>query len=249
MNRQFAKPRFSLCLFILTAQNFATIFGWIWNVLFLYNRCNLQATIPGFLSKGMSIEEGEKLLQKCVKLAIEARDQFWRNLHRIPNISYNRALVAASIGSYGAYLADGSEYRYNSCEPYNIYFNTFCCWCSSFPAISFDPVPSLFASIIDCWYLHVCSGNYGPSVTLDKLKDFHRRRLQVLLEARPDMLAFETIPNKLEAKVPSFANISHGHSNIIKIDALSFKLIIINILTCTYLRINICCNLSVIFSL
>ncbi|KAA0037466.1 homocysteine S-methyltransferase 1-like [Cucumis melo var. makuwa] len=25
--------------------------------------------------------------------------------------NYNRALVAASIGSYGAYLADGSEYR------------------------------------------------------------------------------------------------------------------------------------------
>ncbi|KAA0033489.1 homocysteine S-methyltransferase 1-like [Cucumis melo var. makuwa] len=25
--------------------------------------------------------------------------------------NYNRTLVAASIGSYGAYLADGSEYR------------------------------------------------------------------------------------------------------------------------------------------
>uniref|UniRef100_A0A9I9EH38 Uncharacterized protein n=1 Tax=Cucumis melo TaxID=3656 RepID=A0A9I9EH38_CUCME len=29
----------------------------------------------------------------------------------IPGHNYNRALVAASIGSYGAYLADGSEYR------------------------------------------------------------------------------------------------------------------------------------------
>jgi len=35
---------------------------------------------------------------------------------------------------------------------------------------------------------------------LDKLKDFHRRRLQVLVEAGPDLLAFETIPNKLEAQ-------------------------------------------------
>ncbi|KAA8529167.1 hypothetical protein F0562_034034 [Nyssa sinensis] len=113
-----------------------------------------QATIPGFLSKGLSIEDGELLLEKSVKLAIEARDKFWDVMKRIPEHSYNRALVAASIGSYGAYLADGSEY----------------------------------------------SGYYGPDVNLDKLKDFHRRRLQVLLEAGPDLLAFETIPNKLEAQ-------------------------------------------------
>ncbi|XP_068659576.1 homocysteine S-methyltransferase 1 [Aristolochia californica] len=113
-----------------------------------------QATIPGFLSKGLSIEEGELLLAKSVKLAIEARDQFWENARNLPNHTYNRALVAVSIGSYGAYLADGSEY----------------------------------------------SGHYGHDVGSEKLKDFHRRRLQVLLEAGPDLLAFETIPNKLEAQ-------------------------------------------------
>lgn len=47
-------------------------------------------------------------------------------------------------------------------------------------------------------------GLYGPDVSLVKLKDFHRRRLQVLVEAGPDLLAFETIPNKLEAQVFSF---------------------------------------------
>lgn len=47
------------------------------------------------------------------------------------------------------------------------------------------------------------SGNYGPGVDLEKLKDFHRRRLQVLVESGPDLLAFETIPNKLEAQVCS----------------------------------------------
>ena len=36
---------------------------------------------------------------------------------------------------------------------------------------------------------------------MDKLKDFHRRRLQILVDASPDLLAFETIPNKLEAQV------------------------------------------------
>ncbi|KAF7124370.1 hypothetical protein RHSIM_Rhsim12G0083500 [Rhododendron simsii] len=46
----------------------------------------------------------------------------------------------------------------------------------------------------------VLLGCYGPIVDLDKLKDFHRRRLQVLVEAGPDLLAFETIPNKVEAQ-------------------------------------------------
>lgn len=48
------------------------------------------------------------------------------------------------------------------------------------------------------------SGNYGDSVTLESLKDFHRRRLQILATSGADLIAFETIPNKLEAQV--FAN-------------------------------------------
>lgn len=38
-------------------------------------------------------------------------------------------------------------------------------------------------------------------MTKEALKDFHRRRLQVLAGAGPDLIAFETIPNKLEAQV------------------------------------------------
>lgn len=72
----------------------------------------LQATLPGFLSRGLSIEEGESLLKKSVKLAVEARDSFWDSIKETSVHGQNRALVAASIGSYGAYLADGSEYRY-----------------------------------------------------------------------------------------------------------------------------------------
>lgn len=52
------------------------------------------------------------MLKKSVKLAVEARNSFWDALKVTPDHRYNRALVAASIGSYGAYLADGSEYRY-----------------------------------------------------------------------------------------------------------------------------------------
>jgi homocysteine S-methyltransferase len=48
------------------------------------------------------------------------------------------------------------------------------------------------------------SGDYGEAGTLEFLKDFHWRRLQVLAGAGPDLIAFETIPNKLEAQVHYF---------------------------------------------
>eukprot|EP00249_Psilotum_nudum_P014856 c25033_g1_i1 orf=582-1574(-) len=115
-----------------------------------------QATLQGFQSKGIPVEEGEALLQQSVQLACEVRDDHWERCQSAsgPGLQCQQALVAASIGSYGAYLADGSEY----------------------------------------------SGNYGPDMTLQMLKDFHRRRIQVLAEAGPDLLAFETTPNKLEAQ-------------------------------------------------
>lgn len=56
--------------------------------------------------------------------------------------------------------------------------------------------------------IHFCvamnSGDYGEAGTKEFLKDFHRRRLQVLAEAGPDLIAFETIPNKVEAQVNYF---------------------------------------------
>ncbi|MFM2412149.1 MAG: hypothetical protein RLZZ587_482 [Actinomycetota bacterium] len=62
-------------------------------------------------------------------------------------------LVAASVGPYGASLADGSEFR----------------------------------------------GGYG--VTDAVLRDFHARRLDVLLETEPDLLAIETQPELQEIDV------------------------------------------------
>uniref|UniRef100_A0A0D6R6B7 Hcy-binding domain-containing protein n=1 Tax=Araucaria cunninghamii TaxID=56994 RepID=A0A0D6R6B7_ARACU len=121
-----------------------------------------QATIQGFESKGLSAIEGEALLRKSAEIACEARDNFWKKCvelsdgsikySEIPNL--RPVLVAASVGSYGAYLADGSEY----------------------------------------------SGDYGPDMTVQTLKDFHQRRVQVLADSGADLLAFETIPNKIEAQ-------------------------------------------------
>lgn len=127
----------------------------------IISTASYQATLQGFEAKGFSRDESEELLRKSVEIALEARDIY---LERCTKDSWDFTaseagsrrpiLVAASVGSYGAYLADGSEY----------------------------------------------SGEYGDSVTLETLKDFHRRRVQILANAGADLIAFETIPNKLEAQ-------------------------------------------------
>jgi homocysteine S-methyltransferase len=67
-----------------------------------------QATVEGFVKTGMSQAGAERLLQKSVDIALEARDAFWS----VPANRQGRLrpLVAASIGPYGAFLADGSEF-------------------------------------------------------------------------------------------------------------------------------------------
>ncbi|MEH7107519.1 homocysteine S-methyltransferase [Bacillus sp. JJ1764] len=111
-----------------------------------------QATIDGFSARGIEKKEALELMKQTVLLARRARDDFWKETaqHNRP-----KPLVAASVGPYGAYLADGSEYV----------------------------------------------GNYG--VTDERLVEFHRPRMEALIEAGADLVAFETIPSLQEAKVLS----------------------------------------------
>ena len=68
-----------------------------------------QATFEAFARRGIGVAQAAGLMHKAVTLAVAARDEFWEvpanRAHRL------RPLVAASIGPYGAMLADGSEYR------------------------------------------------------------------------------------------------------------------------------------------
>ncbi|WIM40208.1 homocysteine S-methyltransferase [Paenibacillus sp. PK4536] len=128
-----------------------------------------QATIEGFVQKGLTEQEAIHLIQQSVQLAVEARDQFWAHYvqkYRTeqpiegsadtlqPTDDYDRPkpIVAASVGPYGAFLADGSEYR----------------------------------------------GDYD--LNEQQLIDFHRPRIQLLIEAGADILACETIPCLVEAR-------------------------------------------------
>jgi homocysteine S-methyltransferase len=59
-----------------------------------------QASFPGFAALGLDAGTAAELMRRSVELARRARDE-----HR-PD-----GWVAASVGPYGAFLADGSEYR------------------------------------------------------------------------------------------------------------------------------------------
>lgn len=109
-----------------------------------------QATLEGFMKRGLNKDGAVDLIKKSVRLAVEARDEFWAD--EANHAGRLMPFVAASVGPYGAYLADGSEYR----------------------------------------------GNYG--LTEQQLMDFHRPRMQALIEAGADILACETIPCLVEAQ-------------------------------------------------
>ena len=101
-----------------------------------------QLSYPGCSERGWSEQETDQALITSTQLAKDAVDQ-----------SGKAVKVAASVGPYGASLADGSEYK----------------------------------------------GNYG--VTKSVLKDFHSRRLELLISTSPDYLALETMPDTFEVEL------------------------------------------------
>lgn len=105
-----------------------------------------QASFAGFANAGIQDAEAARLMTRSVALARRAVDEH-------PSAASRRVAVAASVGPYGAALADGSEYR----------------------------------------------GRYGRS--RDELRDWHARRLEVLIDSGADLLAIETIPDVDEAEV------------------------------------------------
>jgi homocysteine S-methyltransferase len=68
-----------------------------------------QASFEAFARRGIAPAAAAQLMRDAVTLALEARAEFWGQAqHRAGRL---RPLIAASIGPYGAMLADGSEYR------------------------------------------------------------------------------------------------------------------------------------------
>ena len=74
----------------------------------IISTASYQATLDGFMARGLTYSEAVNLLLLSVKLAVDARDEYWATA--AIQQGRHRPLVAASIGPYGAYLANGSEY-------------------------------------------------------------------------------------------------------------------------------------------
>lgn len=67
-----------------------------------------QATLAGFVQRGATMMAAIQLLRLSVQLVAAARAQFWADAAARQGRLY--PLVAASVGPYGAYLANGAEY-------------------------------------------------------------------------------------------------------------------------------------------
>lgn len=68
-----------------------------------------QATFEGLAARGVGRAAAARIMLGAVDLAVRARDRFRERAgNRTARV---RPLVAASIGPYGAFLADGSEYH------------------------------------------------------------------------------------------------------------------------------------------
>jgi len=101
-----------------------------------------QLSYTGCGVRGWSEDETDQALITSTQLAKKAVTESSKDVK-----------VAASVGPYGASLADGSEYK----------------------------------------------GNYGVSKAV--IKDFHARRLEILISTSPDYLALETMPDTFEVEV------------------------------------------------
>ena len=68
-----------------------------------------QATFEGLAARGVTRAQAEAVFRRAVDLAVRARDRV--RADEASRAARTRPLVAASIGPYGALLADGSEYH------------------------------------------------------------------------------------------------------------------------------------------
>ncbi len=70
-----------------------------------------QATFEGLAMRGIEHDEAAGVLRRSVALASEARARYRDEVLSATGAAPDPLFVAASIGPYGAMLADGSEYR------------------------------------------------------------------------------------------------------------------------------------------
>jgi homocysteine S-methyltransferase len=140
-----------------------------------------QATFQGLAARGLSGQDARRVLLSGVTLACRERDAFWER----PTTDGARpqALVAASIGSYGAFLADGSEYR----GDYGQDVDTLAAWHrprlrlleeSGADLVAFETIPSLVEAEA---IVRLLAERDGPPAWMS----FQARNTEVLADGAP----------------------------------------------------------------
>ena len=84
----------------------------------IVSTASYQATMRGLVESGRSPVEARATLERSVALAVATRDAWWAERSAVERHGRRRPLVGAAIGSFGAYLGDGSEYtgRYSAAD-------------------------------------------------------------------------------------------------------------------------------------
>ena len=76
--------------------------------------CSYQATVPGLMDIGYTKEQAEELIAKSVEIFLKAREEWWQEEGE--KAGHTWPLCLASVGPYGAYLADGQKIGNRFCH-------------------------------------------------------------------------------------------------------------------------------------
>jgi len=71
--------------------------------------CSYQASIPGLMDNGLTLREAENIITRSVQIFLAARGDWWQREGQEEDRVY--PLCLGACGPYGAYLANGAEYR------------------------------------------------------------------------------------------------------------------------------------------
>lgn len=103
-----------------------------------YNWWHLSCcdTIPGLTKAGYTEKEAENLIIRSIEFFKEARDEWWQAEGKASGRVY--PLCLGAVGPYGAYLANGFEYRGNYGVSDEVYGNFIsAAWsCCGTPAVT-----------------------------------------------------------------------------------------------------------------
>ncbi len=142
-----------------------------------------QATIKGLMENGSSEEEACEIIKSSITILNEARDEWYEKSGKALGRPY--PLISGAVGPYGAYLANGAEYRgdYEIDKEFLINFHKkrmTILWEAGADLLAIETIPNIQEAIIlaeiaeeigaKCWLTFSCK-NYTDISDGTPIKD------------------------------------------------------------------------------